>query len=90
MVSAALQVYPVHRRNLAYIEHLFLRLRNSNSQIASTILVDGEGPECEKQLALQGQLETAMKTTTTIHYAFDAFGANLRCCAFFPFVSGVL
>ena len=64
-------------------EEVFLRLRNSNSQMASTILVDREGLECEKQLALQGQLETAMKTT--IRYAFDAFGANLQCCAIFFF-----
>ena len=76
-------MYPVHRRTLAYIEQLFLHLRNSNTLIASTILVDREGLECEKQLALQGQLETAMKTTT--HSAFDGFGANWQCCAFFSF-----
>ena len=62
-------------------EQLFLRLQNSNSQMASTILVNREGVECEKLLALQGQLETAMKTT--IRNAFDAFGANLQCCVFF-------
>ena len=39
-------------------EQLFLRLRNSNSQMASTIVVDREGVVCEKLHALQGQLES--------------------------------
>ena len=51
--------------------------------MASTILVDREGEECEKLHALQGQLESrncAMKAT--MRYEFDAFGANLQCCLF--------
>ena len=65
-------------------EQLFLRLQNSHTQMASTILVDRQGVECEKLLALQGQLETAMKTT--IRNSFDAIGANLQCCVFFFFL----
>ena len=39
-------------------ELIFLRLQNSNSQMASTIVVDREGVVCEKLHALQGQLES--------------------------------
>ena len=50
--------------------------------MASTIVVDREGVECEKLHALQVKdnsgVETAMKAT--MHYEFDAFGANLQCC----------
>ena len=57
--------------------------------MASTILVDREGLKCEKQLALQGQLETAMKRTKC--YPFDALGPTWNAAPlFFLFASGGL
>ena len=45
------------------------------------LLVDRECLESEKQHALQGLLETAMKAAK--RYKFDAFGANVQCSLFF-------
>ena len=52
MASAASQAYTVHRRSLAYIEQLSFRLRNSNSRMARTILIDCEGLEKEKKKSM--------------------------------------
>ena len=52
MASAASQAYTVHRRSLAYIEQMSFRLRNSNSWMARTILIDCEGLESEKKSML--------------------------------------
>ena len=48
--------------------------------MASTILVDREGVECEKLHALQGhsRVETAMKAK--MRFEFDVFGVNLQRC----------
>ena len=51
MASAASQAYTVHRRSLAYIEQMSFRLRNSNSRMARTILIDCESLESEKKHA---------------------------------------
>ena len=52
MASDASQAYTVHRRSLAYIEQMSFRLRNSNSRMARTILIDCEGLESEKKSML--------------------------------------
>ena len=52
MASAASQAYTVHRRSLAYIEQMSFRLRNSNSRMARTILIDCEGLESGKKSML--------------------------------------
>ena len=51
MASAASQAYTVYRRSLAYIEQMSFRLRNSNSRMARTSLIDCEGLESEKKKA---------------------------------------
>ena len=113
LVSAAIQMYPVHCRSLAYMEQLSFRLRNSNSPMAPTILLIDRGRKvCRKavcserttwscyedddalqvrclwsQFAMLHDSSFAFGVEwifffmkTTMHYKFDAFGANLRCC----------
>ena len=52
MASAASQAYTVHRRSLAYIEQMSFRLRNSNSRMTRTILIDCEGLESGKKKSM--------------------------------------
>ena len=51
--------------------------------MASTIVFDCEGVACEMLRAVQGPLETALKTT--MRYTFDVFRDTLQRCLFFLF-----
>ena len=80
LVSAALLVYPVHRRSLEYQSSSFfvfeirtVRWHRPPSSIAKVWSVKS----C--MLCLDSlRVETAMKAT--MRYDFDAFGANLQWC----------
>ena len=72
MVSAASQAYTVHRRSSAYIEQISFRLRNSNSRMARTILIDCEGLESEKNKHAR-PLEIAMRFGAVHSRGADVF-----------------
>ena len=60
MASAASQAYTVHCRSLAYMEQMSFRLRNSNSRMARTILIDCEGLESEKKTSMLDHSKSIM------------------------------
>ena len=69
-------------------EQLFLRLRNSNSQMSSTIAASASIAKVwsVKSCMLykdNSRFETAMKATMRDEFDASGFGANLKCCLFF-------
>ena len=71
-------------------EQLFLRLRNSNSPMASTIVVDREGVVCEQLHALQGQLESRNCYEGDDASRVRCFWSQLAMLPFSSFAFGVL